>query len=184
MPIQNEQVITQLGKFLHVKICMALAQERVQRRLACHLIVGIPGNLIYLVKRRTLDFRSIKVQKKRLVPGMRLRLVIKLAVTSLEGACRGAIGQGTALPTTISASDEHLKALRGQLQKFYLNGQFIDESLRPEAQENTAQQHVVWACIVGRNFVFSLLVCSSAAECGNIVGATFPQPSLGHDALW
>lgn len=58
---QNESVISQLGCFLPVKTFLALPKEPANPNARCHVIVGTPGKILELTKKRLINVSVVKV---------------------------------------------------------------------------------------------------------------------------
>lgn len=61
LAVQNAQIIDTLGKYVGVKTLQVLAQEQVARNAPCHVLVGTPGKILDLTKKRVLNLSKIKV---------------------------------------------------------------------------------------------------------------------------
>jgi len=59
---QIVDVVKEMGKFTPVKVCLAV-KEAVQKgdKLADHVVVGTPGTVMDLLRRKALDARSVRV---------------------------------------------------------------------------------------------------------------------------
>lgn len=59
---QNESVISQLGVYLPVQtLCVIPTQDRIPRNAKCHVIIGTPGKVLDMAKKRIIDVSSVKV---------------------------------------------------------------------------------------------------------------------------
>jgi ATP-dependent RNA helicase DDX19/DBP5 len=59
---QNESVISQLGQYLPVATLLVVpSQDRIQKYAKVHAIVGTPGKVMDMAKKRVIDVSSIKV---------------------------------------------------------------------------------------------------------------------------
>eukprot|EP00929_Paragymnodinium_shiwhaense_P094182 TRINITY_DN5461_c0_g1_i1.p1 TRINITY_DN5461_c0_g1~~TRINITY_DN5461_c0_g1_i1.p1 ORF type:complete len:503 (+),score=119.51 TRINITY_DN5461_c0_g1_i1:167-1675(+) len=58
---QNEQVISNLGTYLPAKCLVVIpSQDRVNRSHPCHVVIGTPGKILDLGKKRVVDLWSVK----------------------------------------------------------------------------------------------------------------------------
>lgn len=58
---QNADVIEKLGKFTGIKVFLAVPQCSFSRKIDTHIIVGTPGKIQDLTKRRAIDSRNMKM---------------------------------------------------------------------------------------------------------------------------
>lgn len=58
---QNEQVISQLGRYLPVEVLLAVPGQEIPRNAACHVVVGTPGKMLNLIQKRVVDTSGVRV---------------------------------------------------------------------------------------------------------------------------
>lgn len=59
---QNEYVISQLGQYLPVKTLLVVpTQDRIPRNAGVHVIIGTPGKVLDMAKKRIVDVSTVKV---------------------------------------------------------------------------------------------------------------------------